>query len=117
MSVSFEQFSEANRIRCESPQGFNHLLNSWSTSDWITAVTGELGESANIVKKLNRSRDGIPGNKLSDEELQANLKKELGDVFCYLDLLCQSLGFSALEAAIETFNKKSKEIGYPITLE
>lgn len=60
--LTFDGFSMINRMRCESPEGFNHALESWSLSDWITATTGELGEAANIAKKLNRIRDGIPGN-------------------------------------------------------
>lgn len=112
MGMTFGQFSEANRARCESPMGFNHPLNGWSTSDWMTAMVGEVGEAANIVKKLNRARDGVPGNKLSPDELRDQLRKELGDVFVYLDLMCQSLGFSIADAAAEVFNAKSDEIGY-----
>jgi NTP pyrophosphatase (non-canonical NTP hydrolase) len=115
--MTFGQFSEANRARCESPQGFKHPLNGWSTSDWITATMGELGEAANVVKKLNRYRDGVPGNKVSEaEELRDQLRKELGDVFVYLDLMAQSLGFSIADAAAEVFNAKSAEIGYPVKL-
>ena len=108
----FSTFSEANRLRCESPNGFNHRLDAWSTSDWMVALTGELGEAANIVKKLNRARDGVPGNKKTEQELRDDLRRELGDVFVYLDLLAQSLGFNIAEAAIEVFNSKSHEIGY-----
>ena len=53
MPMTFGQFSEANRKRCESPQGFNHPLDGWSTSDWLTATVGELGEAANIIKARN----------------------------------------------------------------
>lgn len=116
MAMTFGQFSEANRARCESPQGFKHPLNGWSTSDWITATMGELGEAANVVKKLNRYRDGVPGNKVSEAELRDQLRKELGDVFVYLDLMAQSLGFSIADAAAEVFNAKSIEIGYPTRL-
>lgn len=112
-SLTFAAFSEANLRRCENPEGFNHLLASWSTSDWMTAILGELGEAANIAKKLNRVRDGIPGNKESAGELRAKLRKELGDVFVYLDLTAQSLGFSIADAAVEVFNTKSEDIGYP----
>lgn len=112
MPMTFGQFSQANRDRCESPLGFNHKLADWSTSDWFVAVMGELGEAANVAKKLNRIRDGIPGNKESPEQLQAKLRKELGDVFVYLDLLCQAHGFSVADAAVEVFNAKSAEIGY-----
>jgi NTP pyrophosphatase (non-canonical NTP hydrolase) len=111
-ALTFVAFSQANRDRCESPMGFNHRLDSWSSSDWMTAVVGELGEAANIIKKLNRYRDGVPGNKVPALELRAHLRKELGDVFVYLDLLCQSLGLSVADAAVEVFNAKSVEIGY-----
>lgn len=117
MPMTFEEFSAANRARCESPQGFGHPLAGWSTSDWMTAVMGELGEAANVVKKLNRYRDGIPGNKLSETALHDQLRKELGDVFVYLDLLAQSLGFQIADAAVEVFNSKSDEIGYPKKLQ
>lgn len=114
MRLTFKEFSEANRTRSESPQGFNHPLNVWSTSDWFLAMVGELGEAANIAKKLNRVRDGIPGNKETPDELRAKLRKEMGDVFIYLDLTAQSLGFNISDAAVEVFNAKSVEIGYSI---
>lgn len=115
MSRTFDAFSAANRDRCESPQGFNHKLSDWSASDWMTALVGEVGEAANVVKKLNRYRDGINGNKEAEDELRAKLRKELGDTFVYLDLMCQALGFSIRDAAAEVFNSKSAEIGYPKT--
>lgn len=116
MGMTFGQFSQANRERCESPQGFNHPLSGWSTSDWMTAMVGEVGEAANVVKKLNRYRDGVPGNKVSEIALRDQLRKELGDVFVYLDLMAQSLGFNIVDAATEVFNAKSREIGYPKSL-
>ena len=48
MPMTFGQFSEANRARCESPQGFKHPLTGWSTSDWMTALVGEVGEANQI---------------------------------------------------------------------
>lgn len=112
--LTFSGFSIINRMRCESPTGFNHTLGSWSLSDWITATTGELGEAANIAKKLNRVRDGIPDNKESPDELQAALKDEVADVFIYLDLLAQSQGFSLEEAVRDKFNRTSRKIGCSI---
>jgi len=110
--LTFERFSRVNRERCESPEGFNHKLDDWSTSDWFVAVLGELGEAANVAKKLNRLRDGIPGNKETADELRNKLRKELGDTFVYLDLIAQKLGFNIGDAAAEVFNSKSAEIGY-----
>jgi NTP pyrophosphatase (non-canonical NTP hydrolase) len=82
-------------------------------SDWMIATLGELGEAANILKKLNRVRDGIPGNKESADQLRDKLRREIGDTFVYLDLLAQSAGFTVADAAREVFNAKSEEIGYP----
>ncbi len=110
-ALTFEEFAKTNRTRCESPSGFNHALDSWSLSDWMTATVGELGEAANIAKKLNRVRDGIPGNKETEPELRAALKDEIADVFIYLDLLAQSQGFD-LEAAVRRkFNRTSQKLG------
>jgi NTP pyrophosphatase (non-canonical NTP hydrolase) len=106
------RFSERNRIRCESPNGFNHALSSWSLSDWMTAVAGEVGEAANVIKKLNRVRDGIPGNKESQAELRVMLAKEIADAAIYLDLLAQAAGLD-LETIIEAkFAETSRKIGY-----
>jgi len=113
MAMTFGEFSQANRERCESPQGFNHPLAGWSLSDWMTATMGELGEAANVAKKLNRVRDGVPGNKQTEAELRDMLRKEIGDVFVYLDLMAQAAGFTVADAAAEVFDAKSKEIGYP----
>lgn len=111
--VEFAEFSAANRRRSEAKDGFNHKLESWSLSDWFLAFIGEAGEAANIAKKLNRIRDGIPGNKETPDELRAKFRREIGDALIYLDLLAQSQGFDLLSAAVEAFDNKSAEIGYP----
>lgn len=105
-------FSQRNRTRCEAPNGFNHKLESWSLSDWITATAGELGEAANIVKKLNRVRDGIPGNADTPEQLRAQLADEFADVAIYLDLMAQAAGFDLEAIRDAKFAKTSQKIGY-----
>ena len=110
--MDLRKFSNINLERCQSPQGFNLKLNSWSTSDWFTAILGELGEAANVAKKLNRVRDGIPGNDETPEELQQKLGKELADTFIYLDLLAQSCDIDLSDVIFKVFNEKSKKIGY-----
>lgn len=109
-------FSDINRARCEGSDGFNHPLDGWSLSDWFTATLGELGEAANIAKKLNRVRDGIPGNSETPEELQEKLGDELADTFIYLDLLAQRAGISLQGAVIRKFNATSRKLGGPIKL-
>lgn len=108
--MDLRKFSLRNRTRCIN--GFDHEITDWSMSDWMTATMGELGEAANIVKKLNRIRDSIKGNKEGEEELLRKLAGELADVFIYLDLTCQRAGIDLSVAVEETFNKKSDEIGY-----
>ena len=74
---------------------------------------GELGEAANVAKKLNRVRDGIPGNEETPDQLREELQNELADTFIYLDLLAQSVGVDLSEAVPRVFDAKSEKIGYP----
>jgi NTP pyrophosphatase (non-canonical NTP hydrolase) len=110
--MNLQEFSHKNKIRCESPAGFNHQLEDWSLSDWMTATLGELGEAANFAKKLNRVRDGIPGNDESPEQLRLKLADEIADTFIYLDLLAQSQGWDLANIVQNKWNKTSKKIGY-----
>jgi NTP pyrophosphatase (non-canonical NTP hydrolase) len=114
--MTFAQFSKENRVRSESALGFNHRLDQWSTSDWFLAALGELGEAANVAKKLNRVRDGIPGNKEQPGELHTKLEHELADTFIYLDLLAQANGIDLGAVVARVFDAKSAEIGYPFKL-
>lgn len=111
-SLTYHEFAVINRRRCEAKNGFNHKLSDWSLSDWFAAVLGELGEAANVAKKLNRVRDGIPGNKETPDELRQMLKDEIADTAIYLDLLAQSEGFTIEDAIREKFQKTSEKIGY-----
>lgn len=109
-------FSQRNLERCESPQGFNHELASWTLSDWMTATLGELGEAANIIKKLNRHRDGIQ-EPIPEKELRSMLADELADAYIYLDLIFQAAGIDKDYAVERKFKKTSEKIGYPEPLE
>jgi NTP pyrophosphatase (non-canonical NTP hydrolase) len=111
--LTIDGFSQMNLSRCVSRNGFNHALDAWSLSDWITAVTGEIGEAANVVKKLNRVRDGIRGNTHTEEELRQKLATEIADVYIYLDLLAAAAGFRLSEIVATAFDEKSEAIGYP----
>jgi NTP pyrophosphatase (non-canonical NTP hydrolase) len=110
--MDIQDFSVLNRRRCEAKNGFNHKLESWTLSDWMTATAGELGEAANVIKKLNRIRDGIPGNTETEEELRAQLADELADTYTYLDLLAQAAGVTLRDATISKFKRVSQKIGY-----
>lgn len=107
--LTFREFREANRTRCLKwhPQG----IESWSNSDWLTAIVGELGELAGFVKMRNRERDGLPGNKFSPTD--ADIAKEAADVFTYLDLFCERNSIDLGLAAAYKFNEVSERVGFP----
>jgi len=111
--LTFDEFRAANVARCLKwhPAG----LESWSPSDWLTAVTGELGELASLLKMRNRERDGLPGNKFSPTDRQ--VADELADVLTYLDLLAATLGVDLGRAAAQKFNEVSERVGFPDRIE
>lgn len=113
-SVAFDlrAFSAENRARCIAPNGFNHPVEDWSLSDWMVATLGEFGEAANVLKKLNRERDGIPGNQETPEALRSMFADEMADAFIYLDLLATAADIDLPGAVRSKFDRKSTEIGY-----
>jgi len=117
--MNLSRFSEVNRSRCEAPDGFAHRLSSWSLSDWMTATLGELGEAANVVKKLNRVRDDMErfNMGIAADVLRDQLADELADAAIYLDLMCQAAGLDLSTIMAAKFNKTSKKHGCPILFE
>lgn len=109
--LTFSRLRRVNVERCESPTGFNHPLESWSVAEWTNAMAGEAGEAANVAKKMIRFRDGVRGNQNTLGELRVKLAQELADVLIYLDLVAASQGIDLEAAVIDTFNRKSLEIG------
>lgn len=83
-SLTFAALRAANLPRCRRwhPEG----APPWTFDDWLLALGGEVGEALNVVKKLNRDRDGLAGNTRTREELIADLASELADVVIYLDI-------------------------------
>lgn len=53
--MTFKEFSIANRKRSEDCKGFNHRMDKWSLSEWFIQLTEELGESARVIKKFNKT--------------------------------------------------------------
>jgi len=88
-------------------------LSEWSLSDWGVATAGEMGEALNVVKKLNRERDGISGNNKTIEELKQDLADELADVAIYLDIMAASEGIDLGAAIASKFNRTSEKVGFP----
>lgn len=109
--MNFDELRAANMSRCARwhPRG----LAEWSLSDWGVATAGEMGEALNVIKKLNRERDGITGNTLSEAQLRSELADEIADVAIYLDIMAASEGIDLAQAIARKFNKTSAKVGFP----
>lgn len=110
-SDSMQRISEINMARCD--RWHSPGSRQWSLSEWAVAVTGELGEACNIIKKLNRAHDGVIGNKETESELHVALEKEIADTFIYLDLLASHSGLDLFTAVRAKFNETSEKHGFP----
>jgi NTP pyrophosphatase (non-canonical NTP hydrolase) len=118
--LTFAQLRLANTMRL--PQFKNaqgepaHAMadgSDWSPADWMLAVVGELGEAANLMKKIKRG-DFADGSQL--DEARAKLKKEFADVITYMDLMAYQFRFDLGEAVTEKFNEVSARVGSSIFL-
>jgi len=78
--------------------------SDWLLSQWSNACLGELGEAANIIKKIERG-------DLTLEDARVALAKELGDVLTYLDILAYRAGINLGTATIQKWNEVSDRIG------
>ena len=63
-------------------------------------LTGEAGEVANIVKKIQRDHGGV-----INDEIRTKLKDELGDVLWYISACADELGLTLTEIAQYNVNK------------
>lgn len=77
--------------------------SDWSLSDWSNAVAGEVGEAANIIKKIRRGDFTL-------DEVRHELAEELADILTYLDILAYQAGINLAGATILKFNKVSQRV-------
>ncbi len=77
--------------------------SDWALSAWANAVCGELGEAANLIKKIERGDYTL-------EEKREELGKELADVLTYLDILAFRAGVDLGRATIDKFNEVSRRV-------
>lgn len=87
----------------------------WSGADWSNAMCGEVGEAANIVKKLRRDETGVgvSYHLQPAEDLRQQLADELADVVIYADLVAHHYNISLRLAVAEKFNRVSALSGFP----
>lgn len=114
--LSFAELRSANRLRLPlfknkhgEPAHSEPDGSDWSDSDWLQAVVGELGEYANLRKKLQRG-------DLTPEEALPMLADELADVVIYLDLLAFRLGIDLGAAVVSKFDRVSDRVGCDVKL-
>lgn len=108
---SIGRISHINLERCK--RWHEAGLDSWSLSDWAVAFAGEVGEACDVIKKLNRVRDRMPGNKVSETQLRADLGKELADSFLYLLLLAARARINLFFEVRDKFNEVSERLKFP----
>lgn len=99
-------FRDAKGRRCHAKDDGS----DWSPAQWLQAVTGELGEYANLRKKIERG-------DLTIEEARSDLANELADVVIYLDILALQLGVDLGAAVMSKFNEVSDRVGAPIHID
>lgn len=116
MSLTFDQLRAANLARLPlfknslgEPAHSKPDGSDWSLGEWSNAVLGELGEAANIIKKIQRGDVSLIGAQLS-------LAKELADVQTYLDILAYQAGIDLGEATRAKWNEVSIRVGCDLRL-
>ena len=103
------QFRDA-KGRLSHPQIPGRPVGSdWALSQWANATCGELGEAANLIKKIERGDFTL-------DEARAELGDELCDVLTYLDLLAHRAGVDLAEATIRKWNRVSERVGADVRL-
>ncbi len=83
--------------------------SDWSIAEWLMAVVGELGEFANLQKKV------IRGDLTADEAKEA-LAKEIADVIIYMDLLAFQFRLDLGEIVIKKWNETSGKVDVNLRL-
>lgn len=86
-ALDFDTLRAANRERARTAEKFAEC-RTWTTADWMLALTGEMGEAANLLKKMKRGDFTL-------DQIREDVGRELADVAIYLDLLADHLGIGS----------------------
>lgn len=116
MTITFADLRSANQARLPlfknsrgEPAHAKADGSDWSVLEWLGAVAGEVGEAANLAKKVRRG-------DLTMAQASPELAKELADVVCYLDLVAPQIGVDLGEAVRSKFNEVSDRIGVDVKI-
>lgn len=102
-ALDFDILRTANRERARTAEKFAEC-RSWTAADWMLALTGEMGEAANMIKKIRRGDFTLGA-------VREGVGRELADVAIYLDLLADHLGIDLGAVTRSKFNEVSERIG------
>lgn len=109
--LSFDELRAANMARLPrfknrkgGPAHSQPDGSDWALSTWCNAVLGELGELANLIKKIERG-------DMTLDEARSNCGRECADVVTYLDILAFRLGVDLGLATMLKFNEVSDRVG------
>lgn len=109
-TLSFKTLTDANNKRLPLFKNSKGLPahskpdgSDWSHAEWLQAVIGELGEYANIMKKVQRG-------DLTMVEAKPSIEKELADVMTYFAILVQQLNIDLGQAVEDKFNEVSDRV-------
>lgn len=111
MSLTFDELRAGNIARLPQfknsrgePAHSEPDGSDWSLGEWSNAVLGELGEAANLIKKVTRGDYTL-------DQVREELGKEFADVQTYLDILAFRAGIDLGEATIKKWNEVSERVG------
>lgn len=109
-NLSFKTLTDANNKRLPLFKNSKGLPahskpdgSDWSHAEWLQAVVGELGEYANIMKKVQRG-------DLTMEEAMPSIEKEIADVQTYFSILALRLGIDLGQVTQDKFNEVSDKV-------
>ncbi len=113
--LSFRRWQRINVVRCA--EAFAHDVDGWNLLEWAGATAGEVGEVANVCKKIRRIETNTGGKWSKKDpplpELKAKLADEIGDVLAYLALLAEAAGLDMGACAAGKFDKVSDAAEWP----
>lgn len=117
MQLTFEELRIANTKRLPQfknakgePAHSKADGSDWSLAEWMNAVAGELGEAANIIKKIKRG-------DISLADAKPLLAKEFADIVTYLDITAMQAGIDLGKATVEKFNEVRNRVGSNVFLQ
>ena len=120
--LTFNELRMANVERIHNDK-YTECESQWTTAHWLQAMVGEVGELANVLKKIDRGDydyENEIGLKYHDPTEWAGIRKqirhELADIQTYLDILAFKLDVHLGEATVEKFNIVSDRIGSDVKL-